>query len=97
MSVYTTPFESTLGGVMAKGRWGAISGDLQLRTESDGDTLSVSVAYAETDEWYPLRGSPVVCAKWGESHRAAHRALLVFLTQDPGYDEFDNPRIVALS
>ena len=75
--------DSPSGGVMA-GRVGAMSGRLKLRAHEEGDKLEIEVAYDETDEWWPVKGSPLAGAPSLEEI-GAH------LAADPGVDEYENP------
>jgi hypothetical protein len=43
------------GGVMTD-EVGVITGDLTLRSELDGDKLTLRVQYREADEWYVVTG-----------------------------------------
>jgi hypothetical protein len=43
------------GGVMTE-EVGVITGDLTLRSDLDGDKLTLHVQYKEADEWYVLTG-----------------------------------------
>jgi hypothetical protein len=51
-------FASTTGGVMTK-EAGAVTGDLEISTRAEGDTLGVSIRYAGAEEWYTVEGSPI--------------------------------------
>jgi hypothetical protein len=51
-------FESTTGGVMTV-EAGAITGELEVATRPEQDTLETRVRYAGAEEWYTVDGSPV--------------------------------------
>jgi hypothetical protein len=51
-------FASTTGGVMTK-EAGAVTGDLEISTQTERDALGVSVRYAGAEEWYTVEGSPI--------------------------------------
>ncbi len=38
---------------------GAVTGDLEIATRLDAESLYVSVRYSGADEWYAVTGSPV--------------------------------------
>ena len=54
----STTFTSTTGGIMTD-EAGAITGDLELETRVEGNSLAVRVRYAGADEWYTVTGSPL--------------------------------------
>jgi hypothetical protein len=52
----TTDIVAGPGGVMTD-EVGVVTGDLTLRSELDGGTVSVRVQYREADEWYSVTGA----------------------------------------
>lgn len=88
-------FESPPGGVMTAGADGAISGDLQVRVLSGSTQVHVEVAYAETDDWYPVAGGVL---PQPDQLRADVAALVAgVLSEDPGIDGDGNPRCADLT
>jgi hypothetical protein len=90
-------FASTAGGVMTE-EAGAVTGDLEFLTrpsEAGEGGLEALVRYAGAEEWYTVRGSPLVKPAGGEDHRALHEAALAWLTT-PGPVEDGNELPVDL-
>jgi hypothetical protein len=52
---------STAGGVMTD-EAGAVTGDLEVRTEHHAGSCDVRVRYAGAGEWYTVTGSPLKLA-----------------------------------
>lgn len=70
---------------------GAVTGPLTLRLRGEGDKLLyVDVAYEGSEEFYQVTGSPL------KAHAHLADEVIVELTQDPGVDEYENPRSVDL-
>lgn len=86
----TVPFASPLGGVMTAGPEGAISGDLWLRVREGAGHAHVEVAYAETDDWYPVQGGTLPLV--GSLADDAGATLAQALSADPGVDGDGNAR-----
>jgi hypothetical protein len=55
MTSRTSDLVAGPGGVMTD-EVGVITGELTLRSELDGEKLTLSVQYREADEWYLLTG-----------------------------------------
>jgi hypothetical protein len=76
-------FTSTTGGVMTEVA-GAVTGDLEIATRPEGDTIEVMIRYAGADEWYSVEGGPISLANAALSRpdelRELHRRVLSHLT-----------------
>ena len=57
---------------------GAITGELDLETTLTAGRLKARIAYADADEWYTPRGSPLRCTS--DDPRHAHQQVLARLT-----------------
>jgi hypothetical protein len=55
MDSKTSDLKAGPGGVRTD-EGGVITGDLTLRSELDGDKLTLRVQYKEADEWYKVTG-----------------------------------------
>ena len=79
-------FASTTGGVMTR-EAGAVTGDLEIATRVENDSLGVFVRYAGAEEWYTVEGSPISPADRVHSSpnelRRLHQRILAHLTS-PG-------------
>src|SRR5215210_7105699 len=86
---------STVGGVMTE-EAGAVTGDLEVSTRLDAETLSVFVRYAGSDEWYTVTGSPVLLDVSGHStHADLHERVVEHLTK-PGAVVYGNEEATSL-
>ena len=80
-----TRFSSPPGGVMTATDAGVISGELWLRLSSHDGRLRALVAYADTDDWYPVEGGDLPAG-------ASAEEVCAHLARDLGPDEDGNPR-----
>ena len=67
-------FASTTGGVMTQ-EAGAVTGDLEITTRAEGDTLEVLVRYAGAEEWYTVEGGLISLASTAPPSRDELREL----------------------
>lgn len=95
MTALPHPFCSPLGGVMTAGPDGTISGDLLVRVREGAGHAHVQVAYAETDDWYPVQGGSLSLV--GSLRNDAAVIIAAALSADPGVDDDGNPRCTDLS
>jgi len=76
-------FASTTGGVMTE-EAGAVTGDLEIATRPEGDTIEVLIRYAGAAEWYSVEGGPILLANTALSRhdelRKLHQRVLSHLT-----------------
>lgn len=62
---------------------GAMSGRLKLRKREDAGKIFVEIAYAETDEWWEVKGGPL-------QEDVPLRRVAAHLAADLGVDEHEN-------
>ncbi|WP_217924943.1 hypothetical protein [Miltoncostaea oceani] len=84
------------GGVMTATDAGVISGELILRVSFGADATKVEVAYAETDDWYPVEGSPLRPPETTDRNEETAR-IAAHLAHDPGVDAHGNARHTDLT
>ena len=70
------------GGVMTD-EVGVITGDLTLRSELDGDKLTLRVQYKEADEWYVVTGGKATL-KDPADLEAVHQVVVGVLNRPQG-------------
>lgn len=70
------------GGVMTD-EVGVITGDLTLRSELDGDKLTLRVQYKEADEWYKVTGGKATL-KDPADLEAVHQVVVGVLNRPQG-------------
>jgi hypothetical protein len=88
----TSPFTSTVGGVMTV-EVGAITGELELLTRPAGSGIEAQVRYAGARDLSTIAGSP---ARSSATHHKAHDTILERLTT-PGKSEAGNEPPVDLT
>lgn len=85
-------FPAPDGGVMTDTEAGTLTGDLILEIAITGsDEAEARVAYAETDDWYPVEGSPIP-TRPGEAAQDLAMRVAAHLSEDKGADGAGNPR-----
>ena len=72
---------------------GAITGELDLETTLSSGRLAARITYADADEWYTPRGSPLPCTLTDPNR--AHQQVLARLTT-PGPVVSGNEQAVDL-
>ncbi|NUT51259.1 MAG: hypothetical protein HOV94_28750 [Saccharothrix sp.] len=82
MADLSSPFVAGPGGVMTD-EVGVVTGDLELRTTLDGDTLRATVRYEGAEEWYAITGASCRLAD-PRDHEAVHAVLLGVLDRPKG-------------
>ena len=70
---------------------GAITGDLVLALADAGSRIAVMVAYAGSEDFLTVEGSPL------DASVADAAAIVGWLSRDPGTDEAGNPRASDLA
>jgi hypothetical protein len=70
------------GGVMTD-EVGVITGELTLRSELDGDKLTLRVQYKEADEWYVVTGGKATL-KDPADLEAVHQVVVGILNRPEG-------------
>ena len=70
------------GGVMTD-EVGVITGELTLRSELDGDKLTLRVQYKEADEWYVVTGGKATLKDPGDLE-AVHQVVVGVLNRPEG-------------
>jgi hypothetical protein len=79
MTSKTSDLVAGPGGVMTD-EVGVITGELTLRSELDGDKLTLRVQYKEADEWYVLTGGKATL-KDPADLEAVHQVVVAILNR----------------
>jgi hypothetical protein len=82
MTSKTSDLVAGPGGVMTE-EVGVITGDLTLRSDLDGDKLTLHVQYKEADEWYVLTGGKATL-KDPADLEAVHKIVVGILNRPEG-------------
>jgi hypothetical protein len=83
---YVRSIETPPGGIMTD-QAGAITGEVTVRVRGQRDTrVYVDVAYAGSDEFYTVTGSPLA------AHAHLAQEIVDHLASDPGQDGNGNAR-----
>jgi hypothetical protein len=82
MTSKTSDLVAGPGGVMTE-EVGVITGDLTLRSDLDGDKLTLHVQYKEADEWYVLTGGKATLKDPADLD-AVHKIVVGILNRPEG-------------
>jgi hypothetical protein len=82
MTSKTSDLVAGPGGVMTD-EVGVITGDLTLRSDLDGDKLTLHVQYKEADEWYALTGGKATLKDPADLD-AVHQVVVGILNRPEG-------------
>ena len=82
MTSKTSDLVAGPGGVMTD-EVGVITGELTLRSELDGDKLTLRVQYKEADEWYVVTGGKATLKDPADLD-AVHQVVVAILDRPEG-------------